>query len=409
MNMPMRFSRRITAVTLAWACAATPTAALAQSDPVRIGIVSAKQGVFAEPGTAAGNGAQLAVEQTGSQVLGRPVQVLWYDDAGPQAAQQSITKLIEEDKVVAVVGGSNSASALAMSAVARRAKVPLVVVAGAAREITGKDCNRYTFRTQLTIPVAARAVAPMLLEQGKRWYFLTASYAFGQDILASMQLALDQADGQVLAADQVPIGVSDFSSYILKIRQARPDVLIAGLGGNDLNNLMKQLADYGMKDRLVVSAPVVTDFAMWAIGPEAAGGVFAKHWQYNDPDNSDEEKRFTAAWQARYGKPPAIEAWQGWVSMRMVLRAIEKANATDGAALVRSLEALTLPGATQPVYYRAWDHQLIHPILVVRGRAPTGGDTWDMLEIVRKVPTNPADVDALYGTRAEVGCTLGEL
>lgn len=398
------------AIALAAPFVCAPFVAQAQSaTAIRIGIVSAKQGVLAEPGVAAGNGAMLAAEQAGNRVLGRNLEVLWYDDANPQAAQQAITKLVDEDKAAAVVGGTNSASALAMAAVAKRAKVPLVVTAGAAREITGKDCNRYTFRTQLTVPVASRAITPLLFEKGKKWYFLTASYAFGQDISASMKTALDQAGGQAVGMDQVPQGTSDYSSFILKIRQAKPDVLVAGLGGNDLNNLMKQMAEYGLRGKVVLATPVVTDLAMWAIGPDAAAGVFAKQWQYNDPSNTDEEKRFVAAWKAKYDKPPAIEAWQGWVSMRMVLGAIEKARSTEGPAVVQSLETLRLPGAGQDMYYREWDHQFIHSLLVVKGRAPVGKDKWDMLEVVQKVNTSRADADALYGTKAEVGCTLGGL
>lgn len=404
-----RTAARFAAVAAAIGTALLGTTVLAQTGPIKIGVVSAKQGVFAEPGTAAANGAQMAVEQAGAKLLGQTVQVLWYDDPSPQGAQQNISKLIDEDKVVAVVGGTNSASSLAMSAVAKRAKVPLVVTAGSTREITGKDCNRYTFRTQLTIPVASRAIAPVVLEKGKKWYFLSASYAFGQDIYTSMNAALKQAGGQELAYDQVPIGTNDYSSFILKIRQAKPDALIAGLGGNDLNNLLKQMAEYGLKDTATVAAPVVTDLAMWAVGPEAATGIYAKHWQYSDPANSGEEKQFATAWQAKYGKPPAVEAWQGWMSMRMLLAAIEKAKATDSASIIKSLESVKLQAGTMPVYYREWDHQFIHPVLVVKGQAPKGKDKWDMLEVIRKVPASASEVDALYGSKAEVGCTLGEL
>lgn len=398
------------AVTVAlMAFSGLPAISQAQSGPIKVGLVTAKQGVFAEPGTAAANGAKLALEQGGSKVMGRPVELLWYDEPSPQAAQQNITKLIDEDKVAIVLGGSNSASSLAMASVAQRAKVPLIVIAGAAREITGKDCNRYTFRTQLTVPVGARALAPVLLEQGKKWYFLSASYALGQDIYASMKTALQQAGGEELGYDPVPVGTSDFSSYILKIRQTKPTAVVAGMGGNDLNNLLKQMAEYGLKDKITVASTVVTDLAMWAVGPDVAAGVYTKHWHYSDPTNSAEEKQFIASWQGKYGKPPAVEAWQGWMSMRMALAALEQAKSTQGAALVKALETLKLSGSALPAYYRDWDHQFIHPLLIVKGRPAAGSDKWDMFEMIRKVPSKAADLDALYGSKAEVGCSLGEL
>lgn len=402
-----RFAR--CSILAAAALLSTLQPAFAQADkPIRVGVVSAKQGVFAESGTAAGNGAQLAVDQAGAKVLGRPVEVLWYDDPSPQSAQQNITKLIDDDKVVGVVGGTNSASGLAMAAVAKRAKVPLIVHAGVAREITGKECNRYTFRTAFAIPAATRALGPMLLERGKKWYFISANYAMGQDAYGSMKATVQAAGGQEVGSDQVPLGTSDFSSFILKIRQAKPDVLYAGLAGNDMNNLLKQLAEYGMKDKPVVASPTITDSAMWAVGADAAAGYYTKSWQYTDPANSPDEKQFTKLWLAKFGKPPAIEAWQGWMSMRMMLRAIEKAQSTEGPAIVKALETLKNTDGAMPAYYREWDHQFVHSVLVVKGRAPTA-DKWDMLEVVRKAPAAAADLDALFGTKAEAGCTLGEL
>ena len=406
--------RRLTSNTpsmsacMAILAALAPLGASAQGDPIRIGIVSAKQGAFAEGGLAAGNGAKLAVEQAGQGVLGRAIELLWLDEPNPQTAQQNMSKLVSEDKVVGVIGGSNSASALAMGAVALRTKVPFIATNAAARELTGKDCNRYTFRTQLTAAVGSRSVAPFLLEQGKKWYFLTASYAFGKDIYNSTKPLLLAAQGTEVAYDQVPIGTTDFSSYILKIRQSKPDVLVAGMGGIDLNNLLKQLPEYGMKDKPVVSAPVVSDHAMWAVGPEAAGGIYAKHWHYSDPKNTDEEKKFVATWQSRYNKPPPIEAWQGWMSARMLMAAIQSAKSTESAAIVRSLEKLKMPGEMRG-YYRDWDHQFVYPVLVMKGRAPTGSDKFDMFEIVRRMPAKASDLDALYGDKAEVGCAMGPL
>lgn len=391
------------------AAAAAPQLAAQTADPVKLGLVLSKTGPFAEPGTAAANGAQLAIEMAGQKVAGRPIEVIWLDDANPQSSQQNFTRLVEEERVAAVLGGSNSASSLAMAAVARRVKVPLIVVAGAAREITGKECNRYTFRTQLTVPVGVRAIAPLAAEKGRKWYFLSANYALGQDTYNSARAELQKVGGQEAGQDLVPIGTSDFSSYILKIRQAKPDVVIAGMGGNDLNNLLKQWAEYGLRDRIAVASPVITDTAMWAVGPEVAAGIYAKQWHYSDPENSSAEKSFVQAWRAKYGKPPAIEAWQGWMSARMVLAAIEQARSTSGAAIVRALETVKDASDRNPAYYRAWDHQLIHPLVVVRGGPATGEDKFDMLQIVRKVPESSSELDAMYGSPAEVGCSQGEL
>ncbi len=385
--------------------AALPAAA--QEAPVRLGMVFAKQGSFTENGTALATGADLAVQQAHSKVLGRPIELIWYDEANPQMAQQNFDKLAEQDKVVGVVGGSNSATALAMAASARQSKVPFIAAGPAAREITGKDCNRYTFRVLSTVQAASAALVPAMLANGKDWYFVVSAYAYGQDTHNTLKAELTKAGGREVGVDMIPGGTTDFSSVILKIRQAKPSMVVTSLGGADLIPFLKQYSEFGLDKTIPVMSPLVSDSHMWALG-EHATGLFGKPWQYSDPSNSDAEKAFVKAYTDKIGKPPSVEAWEGWISMRMLLAAIEEAKSTDAKAVVKTLETMKLANGTTPTYFRSWDHQLIHPLLVVRGRAPPANDKWDMLETLRKVPPNNADLETVFGTQAEIGCTLGD-
>jgi branched-chain amino acid transport system substrate-binding protein len=376
--------------------------------PIKLGMVLAKTGFFAELGAAEANGAQIAAEQAGMKVLGRPIDIIWYDEPNPQGAQQNFEKLVQDDKVVAVVGGTGSATTLAMASSAKRLKTPFVVSGAAAREITGKDCNRYTFRTMATIPAFAEASVPAALERGKDWYFIVANYAYGKDLHATFSAALAKAGGKEVGADFVPAGTTDFSSYILKIKRAKPKVVVTGLGGSDAAVFFKQYAEYGMQDEAPLMVPAISDTHMWAVGPEVASGVHANLWHYSDPENSEVEKAFTKTYQAKNGKPPTVEAWQGWVTMRMLLAAMEAAKSTDAKAVVQSLEKLKLPNGKHSLYYRSWDHQFIHPMLLLKGGKPPANDKWDMLSILKRVPANPQDMEKVFGTQAEIGCTLGD-
>ncbi|MGI4812370.1 MAG: ABC transporter substrate-binding protein [Janthinobacterium lividum] len=405
-----RYSTLLAAFAIApWLCAAhaqAPATASAEA-PVPIGMVLAKQGFVADSAIDGANGAMLEVEQHGAKVLGRPIKLIWYDEPNPQAAQQNMTRLIEQDKVVAVIGGSASASSMAISAVAATAKIPTIIVFGAASELTGAKCNRYTFRTATTTDFAARALAPELLKKGKKWYFLVANYSFGQGMYDSSVDFLKQHGGSDVGHDLVPNGTADFSSLLLKVRQADPDVVVVALGGVDLDNLLKQFPQYA--GRAELGTPLISDSAIWAAG-SGAQGLYGKQWHYADAGNSADERAFVKAWRAKYDdKPPSNGAWQGWMSMRMLLAAIERAHTTDGPAVAKTLETLKLPGGgSMPDYYRSWDHQFIHQLDVARAHPPVPGrDKWDMLDIIDKVPRRLADVDALYGTPASVGCKMG--
>ncbi|MGI4814019.1 MAG: ABC transporter substrate-binding protein [Janthinobacterium lividum] len=389
--------------------AVAPRLATAQDQsPVKIGMVLAKQGVFAEIGRDSARGAMMAVVESGSKVDGRPVQLIWYDDPDPQTAQQNTSKLIDSEKVVAIIGGLNSASALAEASVVKREKIPLVVIAGATAAITGKSCNRYTFRTYPSVAVTSRAIVPGLMTNGKRWYFLAPNYAAGQEAYAGMRSQFDKLGGTEVGYDKLPLGTNDFSSFILKIRETHPDVVAYALTGLDIDNFLKQWAQYGMKGKVPVGNPFVSESSLWPLDKDALTGTTAMVWQYSDPKNSLAEKTFTASYRKKYDVPPSLNAWAGWKSMHAILDAIGAGKSTDAASIVRQLETIKWQDHGFPSYYRSWDHQFVHPLLIVEARAPKT-DKWDVVEIRQTLPAAGGDVDALFGSRAEVGCHMDEL
>jgi branched-chain amino acid transport system substrate-binding protein len=388
---------------------AAPGILRAQSaDAAKIGLVFAKQGVWTAQGELLATGAQMALDEVGGQLLGRKINLVWYDEPNPQSAQQNMQKLIDEDKAIAVVGGTNSGTSLAMASVAARSKVPYIAPNAAAREITGKDCNPYTFRTLTTTLVASRALAPSLLDIGKKWYFLTASYAFGQDIYTSMSGLLKEAGGTEVGRDATPLGTTDFSSFILKIRQARPDVVVAGLPGGDLSTFLKQFAEMGLKGRLPVACPIIGDSDLWAISPEAATGFYGKPWHFSDPNNPPADQAFAKAYLAKYGKPAADKVWLGWFSMRALIQGIQEAKSFKSADIVEALESAKIPDGAVPAYFREWDHQMLRRCLVLKVKDKIN-DKWDWLETVNQEPKNPADLERLFGTPEEIGCKMPAL
>jgi branched-chain amino acid transport system substrate-binding protein len=222
---------------------AMPFIGNAAAEPIKIGVILAKTGQIVDQAEYLWQGTELALEQRNKTLLDRPVELIWLDEPSPQVAQQSMQKLIDGHKVCAVIGGTLSSSALAMEAVAGRAKIPFVINNAAATDITGKNCNRWTFRLQPPVAVQMRALAPYAMTNGKKWYFLTAAFAFGQDIMRSGRQILQEADGTEVGSDEVPLNTPDYSSFILKIRAAKPDVVLGGISAGDLTTFMKQWSE----------------------------------------------------------------------------------------------------------------------------------------------------------------------
>src|SRR4051794_26761713 len=216
---------------------AAPYAARA-ADPIRVGVLLAKTGQIAAQTEYLANGTFMAMEERKNMLMGQPAELIWLDEPTPQAATQNMQKLVQENKVCAILGGSLSSNALAEEATAAQLKIPFVCNNAAATDITGKNCNRYTFRLNTPVLVQQRMLTPYALKYGKRWYHITASYAFGQDILRSSRELLKQAGGTEVGVDEVPLNTPDFSSFILKIRQAQPDVVVGGLSAGDLSTFL---------------------------------------------------------------------------------------------------------------------------------------------------------------------------
>jgi branched-chain amino acid transport system substrate-binding protein len=377
-------------------------------EPVRIGTIHAKQGPSALLGQFLQQGAELAVEEHGNKVLGRPVEIIWLDEPDPQNAQQNMQKLVNEYKVVAVVGGNSSASALAMMSVANREKTPLILPGAAASEITGKNCNRYTFRTQATVPVQMRGLMPYVTQNGKKVYFITPSYAFGQDILRSSRAMLKEVGGTEVGVDEVPINTADYSSYILKIRQAKPDVVVGGLVGLDLSNFLKQWNELGMKDKIPYVAIAVSDTDFWDVGPVAATGIYVKPWYYNNPNNTPSEKKFTADFIKKHGRPPSDKAFSGWIAMKSLLESIEAAKSTKSGDIVNALEKWRYTEGSFPTLYRDWDHQLVRPAVIVKIKDSIN-DKWDYFNVLKLTSTTEAETAKAFGSREEIGCNMAGL
>jgi branched-chain amino acid transport system substrate-binding protein len=374
-------------------------------EPIRIGLLLAKTGDIAPQTEYLANGSYLALAERGNKIMGRPAEFVWLDEPTPQGAQQNMQKLAQEQKVVAILGGALSSSALAEEATAPGLKIPLLIENAAATDITGKNCNKFTFRLNTPVAVQARMFAPYVLGYGKKWYFLTASYAFGQDIKNSFRDLLAKAGGTAVGGDEVPLNTPDYSSFILKIRAAQPDVVLGGVPAGDLSTFLKQWNELGMKGKIPVAEIAIGDTDIWAVGPEAATGIFTSLWWYKNPANPPEEQKFAADYLAKHGKPAADKAWMGWMMSRSLFESIDAAKSTEPMAIVEALENWKGGTNDNPISYRKSDHQLLLKNLVVQVKDKIT-DKWDYFDVKAVVPKDTGDLDAVFGTMDQTGCHM---
>lgn len=377
----------------------------AAAEPIKIGMIWAKTGSIVDQAEYLAQGGMLALEQRNNMLLGRPAEIVWLDEPNPQGAQQNAERLVGEHKVAGIVGGALSSFALAISSVAKRAKVPYVAANAATGDLTGKSCNKYTFRLQPPVDVHARVLAPYCAEIGKKWYLLTASYAFGQDIKRAFENYIKQNGGTVVGADEVPVGTPDYSSFILKIRAAKPDVVIGGIAASDLTTFLKQWNELGMRGRIPFAEISVGNTDLWGVGPEAADGLYTITWYYKNPNNPPEEKAMAEAYERKYKRPAADKTWMGWLGMKALLDSIEAAKTTEAPAVVSALERWTMMRGDLESRFRPFDHQMVSRLLVA-GIKPKITDKWDYFDIKAELPKTDADIAQAFGSEADSACKM---
>ena len=381
-----------------------PRFGLAQANaPIKLGSLLPRLEPFALQGEATTLGLKIALEQANYTVFGRKIEWVAYDEPNPLGAQQNMQKLVQEDKVAAVIGGSNSATGLANASVATQAKMPTIISAALAKEITGKNCNHYVFRHNATPIVHARRLARQMLSLGKRCHFQVDNYAYGHQACVMLKAELLAAGGKDTGMDVASVGTTDFSSVILKIRLAKPDVIALGIAGTDLASFLKQFDEFGLCGKIPVGSLTIADEENWA--QPNPGGIMGKYWHFNNPQNSVQDRAFSFAVTKAIGHSPSQSCAQGWVCTRTILAAIEKEKSAEPEAIVRGLETVRPDGL--PGYFRDWDHKFITCIVVTQVKDSVT-DKFDALRIINK-PMTLAKYEPIYGTKEDVGCTLGSI
>lgn len=388
-----------------------PAIVQAQTDKIKIGHLTPLTGFLGPLGEYAVMSITMAVEEVNRAggVMGRQLELISEDSVNPSTASSKAQRLFERDGAVVLIGEISSASGLAISQVAARNKRVFVNTGGNSDELRGKNCNKYMFHVEGANTTYVKACGQALLRdnmiKGKKLFSLTADYAFGHDLLRVAKLFVDANGGNFVQNELVGTDATDFSPYLLKIRQAKPDLVISNLAGNQITNFIKQYAEFGLPYPI---AGFGFDTAVaWGAGADNFAGTWPMIW-HHDVDTPS-SKAFVAAFTKKYGKPPENQAWGEYVALKSMVQAMNETKSTDSAKLIDYFEK----GAQFDIlkarkgYYRAWDHQLMQEMYTVTAK-PKGKarDKWDFIQLGQTVPGPKDSLEILAPTREENACTL---
>jgi len=376
----------------------------ASDDVVRIGVLNDQSGVYADlGGPGAVVAAQMAVEDAGGSVFGRPVEVLFADHQSKADIGVAIARRwFDSDKVDMAIGFDNSSVALAVERVAAEKNRIAIAGAVATTDFTGKACTPNEVAWVYDSYALTTSLAQSLVREGRdTWFFITVDYAFGHSVEADARSAVVASGGKVLGSVRHPLNTADFSSYLLQAQASGAKVIALANAGGDMVNATKQANEFGLtrKGQTVVGlVAFITDIQ--SVGLEAAQGlrfVTAFYW-----DRDEESRAWSRRFFARFARMPTMGQAGVYSAVRHYLRAIAAAGTNEAKAVMAKLREMPVNDFFARNGRIREDGRLVHDMYFVQVKTPAeSGGPWDYYKVLATIPGDKA-----FRPLEEGGCPL---
>ncbi|MGH7154343.1 MAG: substrate-binding protein [Acetobacteraceae bacterium] len=388
-----------------------------------VGISVPRTGTYAVPGEDEFKGYQLAIEhlnqghdliramapKISKGLLGKEVIFGVADsEAKPNVSVQNLSRFVANNKAIMVTGSCSSAEAVANNKFGQREKVIYLPGVSGSNDTTGKDCVRYGFRTCFYGQTSSAALAPVLIKElgrNKKAAYMTPDYTYGHTVTASMQEHLKKG-GWTTITDQVsPLGTTDFSSYLLNIANSGADVVINVNWGNDAVASIKQANQFGVMKKMALVVAYSVPFLAKEVGPELTQNVLtATDWWWTMQDRYPMSKTFVETFKNKFNYIPDWSAEAGYLQIACWARMVSEAGTFYPPAVIKEYEkGEHFDSLVGEVWFRPEDHQLVRPVAIQRGKAPSemknADDYWDVIDVI------PGQ--GLMQTPDAFGCKLG--
>jgi branched-chain amino acid transport system substrate-binding protein len=356
------------------------------SRSIKIGVLNDASGPYSDNGGAGSvTAAKMAAEDFMQKHPDFKVEIIAADHQNKADVGAGIARRwIDQDKVDAIADVPNSAVGLAVNEVVRGTKAGLIASSAASSDLTGKYCSPNTIQWTFDTWAASHAIGDYLAHRGgKKWYFIATDNALGKSMVRDGTSVIKSSGGTVLGSVNVPINNADYASFILQADSSGADVIAFATAGGDTISLIKQSAEFGLKQNgRTFAALLTTTNDVESSGLVVAQGLIITqpfYWDLND---------VSRAWSARFSErqqkqsPTAFHAGV-YSSVRAYLNAALAAGTNDAQAIIRALKEKPIDDDLfGPVVVRP-DGRAIHNMYILKVKAPAASKSkWDVLEQV---------------------------
>jgi branched-chain amino acid transport system substrate-binding protein len=385
--------KRVLAGVLASVLLIAAGAADAQSKPLKLGGILDMSGLYADiTGAGSEMAAKMAVEDFGGEVLGRKIEIIAADHLNKADLAANIARdMLDNQGVEMIFDVAASATALAAGEIAKaRNKIIMFSGPGSIR-LSNEACGPYTVHYVFDTFAQANVTGLAAVKAGlDTWFFLTADYAFGQDLEKDTTNVVLKSGGKVLGSVRHPLNTSDFSSYLLQAQSSKAKVVGLANAGGDTINAIKQASEFGLTkggQKLSPLLAFVTDID--SVGLETAQGLLlaeAFYWDLND-----DTRAFSKRFMERTKRVPTSAQAGVYSSVMHYLKAVKAADTTDAAAVIKIMKATPINDMFAKNGKIREDGRMVHDMYLFEVKKPSESKArWDDYKLLATIPGNEA-------------------
>jgi branched-chain amino acid transport system substrate-binding protein len=374
--------------------------AFAQAKPIKLGLTCDASGQFGNSGQDDLRAMRMAIDDVNAKggVLGRKIIWITADtESVPATGTRVAERFITREDCSILIGALHSGVANAITQVANKYGTIYLNSNSSAPSEAAENCSRIKFvwdgnGTNFTKAAVKNAVRSI----GKNWLLLTNDYVYGHSTAAATKKEVEEAGGKIMDNLLVPQNTRDFTAYLLKVQQLKPDVVATAMGGDDNKALREQIAQLKLDDGKPAWINNQQDWPdVWG-APQTLFGVFGSTWYHKLPLPGVAE--FVQKWQAANKDGPipvpGNVSFNGYMATRELFRAIERTGSTNNIKIIKELENLKIPAADRMQHHDAYinpvTHQMQQTVYLAR-RNPKPADNTDHFEILSW--TDPKSVE----------------
>jgi branched-chain amino acid transport system substrate-binding protein len=366
--------------------AGAPAVNAATSDVV-IGDIDDLSGNYADvAGAGAIEAMNMAIADFGGAVLGRKIVTLVTDHQNkPDIGASKLRAWADQNGLDMLLGGSNTGVSIAMAKVAAAKKIPFFAIGAGGSSLTNEDCTAYTIHYVYDTTSLANGTATTIVKNGgKSWFYLTADYAFGAQLQTAASKVVEANGGKNVGAVRVPLGASDFSSFLLQAQGSGAQVLGLANAGEDFSNSLKAANEFGITGTMKPAALLAFITNIHSLGLQTAQGLYlttAFYWDLNE-----DTRAFGKRYFAKMKREPTMDQAGYYSATLTYLKAVKAVGTTDPDKVMAELKRAKIDDFFVKGGYIRADGVMVHDMYVMQVKSP--GESkypWDYYKLVKQM------------------------